>query len=216
MDNIYSDFSLTQKKKNLFVEKNSLAKVRDGVSEFKSNDTSELLSENIIAGHDATHPLISGLVESLGILKTSQASAVNESLVIGVGLSLIPEFKSDFRVMGMKSIQDEKNRMKFLFERRAFGNSDVDARSLKILLDIFVQARTLGRYLDTKSQSPFISNLREVYTLHKEWYYDSSDDQSFQISQCKVADDKKDLDLVIKSIVTKINEDIVKLSATVK
>ena len=118
--------------------------------------------------------------------------------------------------MGMKSIQDEKNRMKFLFERRAFGNSDVDARSLKILLDIFVQARTLGRYLDTKSQSPFISNLREVYTLHKEWYYDSSDDQSFQISQCKVADDKKDLDLVIKSIVTKINEDIVKLSATVK
>lgn len=208
--------SLYQRKTNLTKEKNPITMVREGLSKLKVSDTLEFESENIIAGHDVTHPIISGFVESLGIIRTSQASAVNESLVIGISLSLIPEFKSDFRVMGMKSIQDEKNRMKFLFERRAFGNSDVDARSLKILLDIFVQARTLGRYLDTKSQSQFKDTLCEIYRLHKKWYYDSNDDQSFQISQCKVADDKKDLGLVIKSIVTKINEDIVKLSATVK
>ena len=186
-----------------------------GKSEMFVNDKMEFSYGTMIGGHDATHALMASFFEKIGIT-SRQGSCLNEALVVGTSLSMIPEFERDFRSGEMTQMDHEINRIKYLFESFVFSkDTKLSATDMETLITIFKLSRTLG-LLSKNIDTQFTKNLNELYTLHKAWYKDKTDNENFEVSSEVLIDKNAVQNSAIKMMVQKIQDQILLLPESLK
>ncbi len=157
-----------------------IAKVISGTSEVWNNGKQIFSGDKIIGGHNVCHPLIHVLCNNLGIIEVKPTSSTDECLTIGLSLSLVPAFEKDFRVLGVKDINTEWQRLEFLF-KRYLPQLDQDEVSLTNLSKVFKLSRLLGKRLKD-NQTYNTDNINDLYSLHIDWYENKEDKLPFLLS----------------------------------